>query len=162
MNISDFQIHSTGKLDSILVECCRKVITNQELDPDYWGMVGACMVDNQNRKVYGVNHKVVDGRCHAEVAAIKKYIAKYGTSGLDGAIIVTTLSPCSTEIDQPGGVNCVDYIEDYGIKKVYCGYVDPTQDSSSNYHHKRFHVMETRNTQLQNICRKMADTFLPK
>lgn len=162
MHIDDFKIHSTSKLDSILFQCCRKVIECCEGDPDYWGMVGACVVDNRDRMVYGVNHQTDGGRCHAEVAAIKKYVAKYGTDDLDGAIIVTTLSPCSTEIDQPGGINCVDYIEDYGIKKVYCGYVDPTQDSSDNYHHKRFHVMETRNRQLHNICRKMADTFLPK
>jgi pyrimidine deaminase RibD-like protein len=128
---------------------------------DYWGMVGACIIDSSGNEVYGVNH-LVDKihRDHAEVAAIKNYIQKYGKSDFGGAILVTTLSPCSSDIDQPAGRNCTDYLEEYGIKKVYCGWIDPTQVDTDVYKHKRFHLQETRNEKLQSICRKMAETFL--
>lgn len=161
MNLQDFEIHSVDKLDKILAECCGMVLGKQAEDPEYWGMVGACLIDSAGRMVYGVNHKTAGGRDHAEVVVVKKYLNRYG-GDLKGAIIVTTLSPCSTETDQPDSRNCTDYIERAGIKKVYCGWSDPTQDSTENYKHKRFHVQETRNPKLRMLCQKLAETFLDK
>ena len=33
--------------------------------------------------------------------------------------------------------SCTDLLDDEGIRTVYCGYSDPTQDDSENYHHKK-------------------------
>lgn len=161
MSINDFVIHSTKKLDKILEKCCRLVIEKNSSNSEYWGMVGACVLDSSNNAVFGVNH-LVDGslRDHAEVVAIKSYIQEHGKSGLKNAIIITTLSPCSTDTDQPYSRNCTEYINKYGIKKVYCGYVDPTQPNGGSGETKKFHTMETRNKELRNICHKMANTFL--
>lgn len=137
------------------------VLGKQAEDPEYWGMVAACLIDSAGRMVYGVNHRTAGGRDHAEVVVVKKYLNRYG-GDLKGAIIVTTLSPCSTETDQPDSRNCTDYIERAGIKKVYCGWSDPTQDSTENYRHKRFHVQETRNQKLRMLCQKLAEIFLDK
>lgn len=161
MNIEDFAIHSTKKLDKILEKCCSLVIEKNSDKPGYWGMVGACVLDGSNNAVFGVNH-LVDGelRDHAEVVAIKNYIQAFGRAGLKNAIIITTLSPCTTDTDQPNNRNCTEYINKHGIKKVYCGYVDPTQPADGNGETKKFHTMETRNDKLRAICRKMASTFL--
>lgn len=160
MRITELDRPKTGNLDSILAECCRLVIEKNKGGDGYWGMVGACVVDSSGNTVYGVNHEVDGGRDHAEVVAIKRYIKAHGRGDLDTAVVVTTLSPCSTDIDQPGGRNCVDYIEAFGIKRVYCGYTDPTQDSTDNYMDKGFTVEETGNSKLRLLCKKMAETFL--
>lgn len=163
MRLQDFQIHSTKKLDRLLAICCKMVLSKHGRDPEYWGMVGACVLGSGGRIAFGVNHTVDGGmRDHAEVVALKKYVGEYGEEALDGAIVITTLSPCSTAIDQPGNRNCVDYIDSCGIKKVYCGWSDPTQDGTDNYAHKGFHVMETRNGELREICQRMAESFLGK
>jgi Zn-dependent peptidase ImmA (M78 family) len=60
------------------------------------------------------------------------------------------------------GDDCTDLIEQIGVHKVYCGYEDPTQDDSSNYMHKTFHVMCTRNDKIKELCKSFADTFLEK
>lgn len=162
MNLQDFQIHSVDKLDRVLAECCGLVLGKQAQDPEYWGMVGACLIDSAGRMVYGVNHRVDGGRDHAEVVAIKRYLHKWGDRDLTGSIIVTTLSPCSTPVDQPDARNCTDYIERHSIKKVYCGWSDPTQNGTDNYRHKRFHVQETRNPKLRHLCMGFAKTFIGK
>jgi pyrimidine deaminase RibD-like protein len=137
------------------------VLDNHKKDPEYWGMVGACLLGNKNNPAYGCNHLVGGGlRDHAEVAAYKNYIRKWGRGGLDGAIMITTLSPCSSDIDQPGSRNCTEYINRIGIKKVYCGFKDPTEVDTDAWHSKRFHIMETRNTDLRRLCRGFASTFL--
>jgi pyrimidine deaminase RibD-like protein len=125
-------------------------------------MVGACVLGNMNNPVFGVNHILPGGhRCHAEVAAYQNYIARWGKTGLDGAIIITTLSPCSSDIDQPNQMNCTDYINRIGIRKVYCGYTDPGQIDTGVWRHKKFHIMETRNRELREVCMDFASTFLP-
>lgn len=164
LRLDDFRIHSKDKLDRILARCCELVFEKHAEDPEYWGMVGACVLGTGGKIAYGVNH-IADGslRDHAEVAAVKNYVQKYGGAGsLNGAIVVTTLSPCSTDIDQPGGINCTEYLEGHGIKKVYCGWSDPGQVDTEVFRHKRFHIQETRNGKLQELCRRMAETFLNK
>lgn len=160
MRISDFKIHSTDKLDSMLGKCCELVMQCHKEDSDYWGMVGACVLDTDNRAVYGVNYLMEDGtRSHAERSAIDNYNKKYGPIP-QGSIILTTLSPCSEPLSERHGESCTELINGTGVHKVYCGYTDPEQDHSDVYQHKKFHVMETRNEKLRTLCKLFADTFL--
>lgn len=160
MRLADFTIHSTKKLDRILTKCCEQVLDKQQQNSEYWGMVGACVLDHENRAVFGVNHYMKDGkRSHAERVAINNYVKKYGDVPR-GSIIITTLSPCSDPMDERYGESCTDLVNSLGIHKVYCGWEDPTQKHSEHYLSKKFHVMETRNKKLQEICKKFAQTFL--
>lgn len=162
MKSSDFTIHNTKKLDMILSNCCSLILKKQKDNPKYWGMVGSCVIDADNNMVYGVNHFMEDGkRLHAERVATNNYIEKYGKIP-EGSIIVTTLSPCSEPMDERYGVSCTELVNSLGIHKVYCGYEDPTQVDDTVYQHKKFHVMETRNKKLRELCKKFSDTFLNK
>jgi pyrimidine deaminase RibD-like protein len=160
MKISDFVIHSTDKLDVLLSKCCEHVLDKQKEDKDYWGMVGACVLDPENRIVYGVNHLTSNGtRSHGERSAIDNYTKKYGPVP-QGSIIITTLSPCSEALAERYGESCTELINSIGVHKVYCGYSDPTQVDSEAYQHKKFHTQETRNEKLKSLCKMLADTFL--
>lgn len=162
MKISDFKITNAPKLDVILAKCCELVLNKQRKDGEYWGMVGACVLDMKNRAVYGVNHEMPDGtRSHAERVAIDNYNKKYGDLQ-SGSIIITTLSPCSDDMDERYGESCTELINNSGVHKVYCGYQDPTQIDSEAYLHKQFHCMESRNKKLVELCKRMAGTFLDK
>ena len=160
MKISDFAIHSLGKLDRILTNCCEMIIQKHRENSNYYGMVAACVVDPDDNHIYAVNYMSDMGtRVHAERAATDKYIKKYGKVP-NNSIIVTTLSPCSEPMDERYSDSCTMLINELGIHKVYCGYEDPTQVDSNTYNHKKFHVMETRNKKIQELCKKFADTFL--
>ena len=160
MNLQDFRIHNTKKLDILLFKCLRILLQKQKEDSKYWGRVAACVLDNNNNVVFGVNYLMPDGtRCHAERAALDAYNKKYGEVP-SGSIILTTLSPCSQDMDERWGSSCTEVINDSGIHKVYCGYEDPTQNESDFYLHKQFHVRETRNPKLRKLCKSIADTFL--
>jgi pyrimidine deaminase RibD-like protein len=152
----DFEISNHKKLDSILVDLCKLVIEGQKKDKERYGMVGACVLDTDNRKVFGLNSPAPDGtRRHAERVAIEKYQSKYGDIP-KGSIILTTLSPCSDEMDERYGESCTDVINQSGVRKVYCGYTDPTQDEEQ----REFNIEETVNSQIREMCKKFADTFL--
>ena len=160
MKISDFQIHGREKLDNILVELCEMILDGKKKDSDYYGMVASCVLDMNNNKVCAVNYfKNANKRVHGERAAIDKYHKKYGKIG-EGSIIITTCSPCSEDMDERYGESCTDLIDSLGIRKVYSGYSDPSQDESDNYKHKKFHVETTKNKQIESLCKKFADTFL--
>ena len=136
------------ELDSILARCCEMVLDGQESDGEFYGMVGACVVCPDGSLVYGVNYEAEDGRrVHAERAALER-CADVGPE----CIIVTTLSPCNNPMDERVGESCEDLIAEYGIKHVYCGYKDPTQDSDTS--------IQTHNSKLQELCKQLADTFL--
>ena len=157
---SDYEIHSRPKLDRILLELCHRVIKGQKHDPVKYGMVAACVLDPKNRKVFGVNEAAGDGkRRHAERVAIDRYIENYGPVP-QGSIILTTLSPCNeygTEMaDKRYGESCTDIINESRCRKVYCGYMDPSQQDE----HARYNLEETDNKDIQRMCEKFADTFL--
>ena len=161
MRSSDFQIHSTDKLDRILVKLCDAVLKGQNMDEPY-GMVGAAVLDTDNRLVMGLNTPDKNGkRIHAERVAYDNYVELYGTPP-GGSIIITTLSPCSGAIDQHDGVSCTDFINGTKIRKVYCGWKDPTQDDSDAYHRKQFHLAASRNSKIAQLCERFARTFLDK
>lgn len=154
------EIHNYHKLDHILLELCSMVVKGMKSDRDY-GMVAAAVLDTDNRMIARLNQPARDGRrMHAERAAIMAYESKYGEIP-DGSIILTTLSPCNKDMKERHGPACSDIIDQSGIKKVYCGYVDPTQNHGSK-DHRHFNMMETQNHNLRDLCERFAETFLGK
>ena len=156
---SDSEIHNYPKLDKILSKLCEMVIKGQKSDKDY-GMVAACVLDPDNNIVAGLNIPGKNGkRIHAERVAVEKYESKHGKIP-EGSIIITTLSPCNESHDETAagreGESCTDYLNSKGIKKVYCGYIDPTQTNDN----RDFNLMETSNKEIREECKKFADTFL--
>jgi pyrimidine deaminase RibD-like protein len=124
------------------------VLDGQESDSNFYGMVGACVVCPDGERIYGVNYEAEDGRrVHAERAALER-CAEVSPD----CMIVTTLSPCNRPMDERYGESCEDLIAEFGIKHVYCGYKDPTQDHATG--------IETRNPKLRELCKKLSDTFL--
>ena len=155
MRASDFEISNYSKLDKILSKLCDMVVRGQESDRDY-GMVAAAVVDPDNQIVARLNRPGRDGkRIHAEHAAMLDYTNKYGPIP-EGSIIVTTLSPCNEAMDERDGPSCTELINNSSVKKVYCGYMDPTQDNDT----RQFNLMETADQELRNKCKQFADTFL--
>jgi pyrimidine deaminase RibD-like protein len=155
MRASDFEIHNYAKLDRILSNLCEMVVKGQQSEKDY-GMVAAAVVDPDNQIVARLNRPGDDGkRIHAEHAAMEDYEAKYGPIP-EGSIVVTTLSPCNEHMDERDGPSCTSIINDSTVKKVYCGYMDPTQDDDT----RQFNLMETADRELRTRCKQFADTFL--
>ena len=161
MVIQDFEIRNKDKLDHILVELCEMVIDAQKKNSEKYGMVASCVLDTSNNKVCKVNYfnDATDRRVHAERAAIDAYHEEYGEIPA-GSIIITTLSPCSIEMEERDGQSCTDMIDEVGVHKVYAGYSDPTQDDSERYAHKKFHIVTTRNEKIKELCKAFAATFL--
>lgn len=158
MKSSEFEIHNYAKLDAILADLCQLIVDGQESNKsNYYGMVAACVLDPENNKVSKLNYlnEQSQKRVHAERAALEVYTKKYGEVPR-GSIVVTTLSPCNEDMDERDGDSCTDLLEHYGVKKVYCGYIDPTQQANN----RKFALMETANPQLRHLCKKFADTFL--
>jgi pyrimidine deaminase RibD-like protein len=142
-----------------LNKLCEMVVKGQKSDKDY-GMVAACVLDPDNNIVAGLNMPSKDGkRIHAERVAVEKYEKKYGEVP-EGSIVITTLSPCNESDDETAegreGESCTDYLNSKGIKKVYCGYIDPTQDNDQ----REFNLLETSDKSIREECKKFADTFL--
>jgi pyrimidine deaminase RibD-like protein len=123
-------------------------------------MVGACVLDPDNNIVARLNYLESNGkRVHAERAAVEAYENKYGDVP-EGSIVITTLSPCNETDDVTAdgrvGESCAEYLNSKGIEKVYCGYIDPTQDNDI----RNFNLMETSDKSIREECKKFADTFL--
>lgn len=155
MRASDFEIHNYNKLDNILSKLCDMVVKGQKSDKDY-GMVAAAVVDPDNQIVARLNRPGDSGkRIHAEHAAMEDYKSKYGSIP-EGSIVVTTLSPCNEHMDERDGPSCTSIINNSTVKKVYCGYMDPTQDDDT----RQFNLMETADKELRTRCKQFADTFL--
>ena len=159
-NKDDYTIHNREKLDRILVELCQHLIKGQQNDPVKYGMVAACVLDPKNRKVLSINEAAEDGtRKHAERVAIEAYNKKYGDIPT-GSIILTTLSPCNEDDTEMAagrfGESCTDLINDSNVRKVYCGYMDPSQQDA----HNEYTLEATSNNDIQGLCKQFADTFL--
>jgi pyrimidine deaminase RibD-like protein len=156
----DYKIHNRDKLDQILVELCHQIIKGKKHDPIKYGMVAACVLDPQNRAVFGVNEAAENNtRRHAERVAMDHYVEQYGEIP-EGSIIITTLSPCNENntkmADERYGESCTDIINGSKVRKVYCGYMDPSQDNE----HNEYTLEETGNNDIKELCKKFADTFL--
>jgi len=152
---SDVEIRNYNKLDKILEKLSEMVIKGQESEKDY-GMVAAAVLDPDNQIVARLNRPGRDGkRVHAEHAAMLAYTDKYGPIP-EGSIVITTCSPCNEQMDERDGPSCTDLINNSTVKKVYCGYMDPTQGNDT----RQFNLLETANNELRDICKQFADTFL--
>jgi predicted chitinase len=115
------------------------------------------VIDPDNRHVYGINLPGADGRRrHAERVAIDRYRKQHGDIP-PGSIVVTTLSPCNSHMDERAGESCKDLLNSMGIHKVYCGYIDPTQHDDQD---ADFSSVLTQNDELWEACKAFADTFL--
>jgi pyrimidine deaminase RibD-like protein len=155
MRASDFEIQDQDRLDEILVGLCDLVIQGQTKGQDL-GMVAAAVLDPDLNCVVGINYPTRSGRrVHAERAAIDSYTARFGTVPA-GSTVVTTLNPCSHDMAEREGASCSDLVEQHGIRKVYCGVIDPEQVTRR----KTFHLQSTRNAKIQALCKAFANTFL--
>ena len=168
MKFSELQVTESyvdrdfSDLNRILLKLCKLIIKAQKLDSDKYGMVAACFIDADGQETYAVNYKRQSGkRIHAEHAALEKWQSKNGEAPA-GGVIVTTLSPCSRPMNDRAGDDCTEILNNAGIKYVYCGYSDPTQDNSEQYAGRAFEINETSNKKLRKICKRFADTFLEK
>lgn len=158
----DYKIHDRKHLDQYLVKLCRLVFEGKQSDPDQYGMVAACILDPDHNVVYGINTAKGDGtRRHAERVAVDNYVEQYGEVP-EGSIIITTLSPCNEDdtdmANERYGESCTDLINDSLVRKVYCGYIDPSQHNE----HNLYTLEETDNTDIKHLCKRYADTFLKK
>jgi pyrimidine deaminase RibD-like protein len=158
-----YEIHNLKKLDLILVKLCKMIIQGQKKDADYYGMVAACVLDPDNRPVFGLNHFAKnEQRVHAERVAMDKYHNKYGEIP-KGSIIITTLSPCNELYDETAkeryGESCTELINNSSVRKVYCGFIDPSQGNDQQIN-RRFTLLETANTNIRKLCETFANTFL--
>jgi len=156
----DYKIHGRKHLDQYLVKLCRLIFEGKQTDPDQYGMVAACILDPDHNVVYGINTAKGDGtRRHAERVAMDNYVEQYGEVP-EGSIIITTLSPCNEDdtdmADERYGESCTDLINNSMVRKVYCGYIDPSQHNE----HNEYTLEETGDERIKDICKKYADTFL--
>lgn len=153
--------NNTDQFDRILVDLCEMILSGQRQDPDYYGLVAACVIDPDGKSVQGINHAVKNGqRVHAERAAVMNYQRQYGKLP-NNSIMITTLSPC-TETDghmarERAGISCSELMDDLNIRRVYCGYIDPTQP---HLRHDDFDCVATQNEKIQHVCQEIANCFL--
>ena len=152
---SDSEIHNYEKLDKILSKLCALVVEGQKTKPEYFGKVAAAVLDPDNNLVARLNYPGNDGRVHAERAAMEAYEEQYGDIP-EGSIVLTTLSPCSEHMTERDGPSCTDYINNSTVKKVYCGYSDPTQDEDQ----RQFNILESNDSEIRDLCKTFAETFI--
>lgn len=153
------EITKLGKLDSVLEKCIEMIRRGHDSDPERYGRVAACLIDNKNNHTYAINMPGPDGtRRHAERMAIDKHLKSHGRIG-PNAIMITTLSPCVNHMDERYGESCTDLLSDYGIEKCYAGWQDPTQHPAVDY---PFNLEVTDRADIFNTCRDIAASFLPQ
>jgi pyrimidine deaminase RibD-like protein len=153
------EITKLHKLDSVLEKCIEMIRRGHESDPERYGRVAACLIDNKNNHTYAINMPGPDGtRRHAERMAIDKHLESHGRIG-PNAIMITTLSPCVDHMDERYGESCTDLLSDYGIEKCYAGWQDPTQHPAVDY---PFNLKITDRADIFNTCRDIAASFLPQ
>lgn len=143
------------KTNLILTKLCNLVLNKRKENSDLYGWVGACVLDENNNMVMATSTHD-DGKWrHAERNAIDEYIKKYGDIS-ENSVIVTTCSPCNESMKDRYGESCTDLINEIGIKTVYSGFTDPTQDE----HQKHFEIVDCGDKKIKQLCRKFADKFL--
>ena len=156
-NRTDYEIRNYHKLDKLLEGLCDLVDKGQHANKNY-GMVAAGILSLKYPYMARLNRPGDDGRIHAEHAVITDFINKYGEIP-EGTVILTTLSPCNKHMDERDGPSCASLCDKYGIKKVYCGFIDPTQDKGEE-DHRHYNLMETQNSEIRSRCQEFAETFL--
>ena len=153
------EITKLGKLDNVLKKCINIIHRGKETDPEKYGGVAACLIDNKNNHTYAINLPGPNGtRRHAERVAIDTHLKRHGRIG-PNAIMVTTLSPCVNHMNERDGESCTELLSDYGIEKCYAGWQDPTQQPATAY---PFNLQVTDNADIFNTCQDIAASFLPQ
>jgi pyrimidine deaminase RibD-like protein len=153
------EITKLDKLDSVLEKCIEMIRRGHDSDPEKYGRVAACLIDNKNNHTYAINMPGPNHtRRHAERMAIDKHLESHGRIG-PNAIMITTLSPCVDHMDERYGESCTDLLSDYGIEKCYAGWQDPTQHPAEDY---PFNMQVTDNADIFNTCKDIAASFLPQ
>ena len=153
------EITKLNKLDSVLEKCIEMIRRGHETDPEKYGRVAACLIDNDNNHTYAINMPGPNGtRRHAERVAIAKHLKRHGRIG-PNAIMVTTLSPCMNHMSERDGESCTDLLLQHGIEKCYAGWEDPTQQPAEDY---PYNLQVTNNTDIFNTCKDIAASFLPQ
>jgi predicted GNAT family acetyltransferase/pyrimidine deaminase RibD-like protein len=153
------EITKLGKLDSVLERCIDMIYRGHETNPEKYGRVSACLIDDKNNHTYAINFPGADGtRRHAERVAIDTHLKRHGRIG-PNAIMVTTLSPCVNRMSERDGESCTELLSDYGIEKCYAGWQDPTQQPDTDY---PFNLQVTDNADIFNTCQHIAASFLPQ
>ena len=159
---TDYEIRNLTKLDGILVNLCKMVINGQKKNSNHFGMVAAAVLDPDNNVVASTSTYEDELWVHAEKNAMEAYDRKYGDIP-EGSILITTLSPCCELHDETAeerhGDSCTDLINNSIIRKVYCGYMDPSQ-GDDEHDEREFTLQETNNADIRALCEKFADTFL--
>ena len=153
----DYELRNYHKLDKYLEELCDLVEKGQRSGRDF-GMVSAGILPLKGDYMARLNRPGNNGRIHAEHAVIEDFIKKYGSIP-EGTVLITTLSPCNKHMDERDGPACADLINEHGIQKVYCGYIDPTQHHGSS-DQREYNLVETQNKKLRGRCQAFAETFL--
>jgi len=155
----DYKIHDRPHLDRYLVKLCDLVIQGQQHDAEQYGMVAACVLDPSHNVVLRTSSKVDHHWRHAERNAIDAYKQEHGDVPA-GSIIITTLSPCnekdSAMAKERYGESCTNLINHSNVRKVYCGYMDPSQHDA----HAEYTLEVTSDKNIRGLCKKLADTFL--
>jgi pyrimidine deaminase RibD-like protein len=155
----NYEIRNYHKLDKYLSELCDLVEKGQKSGKDF-GMVAAGILPLKGEYMARLNRPGKDGRIHAEHAVIQDFVKKYGSIP-EGSVCITTLSPCNTPMNERDGPSCADLLNEHGIQKVYCGYIDPTQHDGAE-DSREYNLVETQNKELRSRCEEFADTFLDK
>lgn len=148
--------YNRNQLDRILINLCDLVIERQKIDPEKWGLVGAAFIDRDTGyKSTATSIKKSGKWQHAERTAANIFQNKFGYLP-KRSLIVVTLSPCSDTMVDRLGADCETLIEELSDCQVYVGYRDPSQTLSN----PNFEIAYTNNTEIQQICRELADCFL--
>jgi pyrimidine deaminase RibD-like protein len=159
MRLNEFQTVDPNKLDDYLAKLCAMIKKGQADRPEYYGKVAAGILTPKGKFVAKLNYPNGHNRVHAERAVIEEYTQYHGSIP-EGSVMITTLSPCNEDDDKTAdtrhGMSCTDLINHHGFEHVYCGYKDPTQD----HDHGDYQEVITKNTQLKEMCKKIAWTFL--
>jgi pyrimidine deaminase RibD-like protein len=156
---TNYEVRNYHKLDKYLAELCDLVEKGQASGKDF-GMVAAGILPLKGDYMARLNRPGENGRIHAEHAVIEDFVKKYGSIP-EGSVIITTLSPCNKPMDERDGPSCADLLNEHGIQKVYCGYIDPTQHDGAE-DNREYNLVETQNKELRTRCEEFADTFLDK
>jgi pyrimidine deaminase RibD-like protein len=159
---SDYEIHDQKFLDTLLLKLCKAVVQGQEKDPELYGVVASGVLDPDRTFVMGINEADGNGtRKHGERVAMENYEKKYGEIPA-GSIILTTCSPCNEDDTEMAagryGESCTDLINNSNVRKVYCGYMDPSQQDM----HNKYTLECTTNQDIHRLCEQFASRFLEK
>jgi hypothetical protein len=61
--------------------------------------------------------------------------------------------------DDRYGESCTDLVNRSPVRKVYCGYMDPSQ-GDDQHDEREFTLLETANPDIRRLCETFAATFL--